>query len=105
MPNAPIPVQQGVVVPSGYDLSSAPGTTTYVTPQPTYIVGAPVVVAPPVVYGYGPGYGYGQRYAPAFYPPVGLSLNLGFSSGHRHHGRHGYGHGHRGPGGRSHGWR
>jgi hypothetical protein len=47
----------------------------YVQPAPVYYP-APVYVRP---YGYGYG-GYGYGYAP-YYPPVGISLNLGYSRG------------------------
>ena len=46
----------------------------YVQPAPVYVQPAPVYVAPG--YGWG-GYGYGG-YA---YPPVGVSLNFGYSRG------------------------
>jgi uncharacterized protein YcfJ len=69
----------------------APGTAVGV------IVGTPVqplVAAPPVAYTnsyttYYPAYpypAYPAYYArPYYYPPIGLSLNFGYSSGHRHH--------------------
>ncbi len=55
---APPPPDQGVVM--------AP-------PQPGYVVAAPQYVAPAY---------YQPR--PYYYPPVGISLNLGYSRGHRH---------------------
>lgn len=71
--------EQGVVV------SSARGAAPAYYAAPVYatpVVPAPVYVQP----GYGYGYGYG--YAPYAYPPVGVSLNLGYSRG--------WGGGHRG---------
>ncbi len=78
----------------------------YARPAPLYapaIYPAPVVVAPAYGYGYGSGYGYA---APYFAPPVGLSLNLGYSRGWGGGGYRGYGgyYGHRGYHGH-HGWR
>ena len=76
---------------------------------------APVIVAPPMVQGgssgqpvarniaapapavypvydsptyYAPAYYQPYYRAPAFYPPIGVSLNFGFSGGHRHGHRH-----------------
>lgn len=63
--------QPGVVVPSGY------------TSAPVYVQPAPVVVAPPAYYAPAPAY-----YAPAYVaPPVGISLNLGYSRGYGGHWR------------------
>lgn len=69
--------------------SGPPGTAVGV------IIGTPmtqpIMAAPPVAYtSYYPAYpaypAYPYYYGrPYYYPPVGLSLNLGFSSGHRHH--------------------
>ena len=70
-------------------VSRAPGTAMGV------IVGTPtaqpLMVAPPVAYtSYYPAPAYPYPAYPAyyarpyFYPPVGLSLNFGYSSGHRH---------------------
>ena len=60
--------------------SAAPGTAMgVIVGQP---VAQPLMVAAPVVYpAYYPGYYYPRPY---YYPPVGLSLNFGYSSGHRH---------------------
>jgi uncharacterized protein YcfJ len=73
------PEVAGSTAPSG-----PPGVV--VAPPVTRAVGQPVAqvvtVPPPVVYpAVYPGY-YGSPY---YYPPVGLSLNFGFSSGYRHH--------------------
>lgn len=66
--------------------SGPPGTAVGV------IIGTPmaqpIMAAPPVAYtSYYPAYpAYPYYYGrPYYYPPVGLSLNFGFSSGHRHH--------------------
>jgi hypothetical protein len=69
-----------------------------VVPEPGVVVSAGARAAPPVYYpapAYAapvyvqPGYGYGYA-APYFYPPVGVSLNLGYSrgwgGGHYRHG-------------------
>ena len=77
MPSAP---------PSGYvqPYTQAPAQPIYAQPvytQPTYVQPTYIQPSPVVVY---PGY-YGR---PAYYPPVGVSLNFGYSSGggygHRH---------------------
>ncbi|RYX88903.1 MAG: glycine zipper 2TM domain-containing protein [Comamonadaceae bacterium] len=76
----PAPVQQPVYVQPGF------------VQQPTYIQqGYSPVVAAPVVYQSAPVYYQRPYYAPSFYPPVGLSLNFGYSRG-----GYGYGGGHRG---------
>ncbi|VWX62547.1 PXPV repeat-containing protein [Burkholderiales bacterium 8X] len=70
-----VAAEPGVVVSSG----PAP---VYRQPVPVYSTPAPVYYAPP--YYAAPVYGYP---APYVYPPVGLSLNLGYSrgwGGHRH---------------------
>ena len=66
---------EGVVPEQGVVVSSArPAAPTYYAapayPAPVYMAPAPVYVAP--AYGYAPAYAY---------PPVGLSLNLGYSRG------------------------
>ena len=63
--------EQGVVVSAG---RPAPAPTYYAPP----VYGAPVYAAPVYVQ---PAYGYGYGYAPYAYPPIGLSLNLGYSRG------------------------
>jgi hypothetical protein len=68
--------EQGVVVGTGQPAYAAP-PPVYAQPAPVYYP-APVYVQP--AYGYGYGYGYPGAYA---YPPVGLSLNLGYSRGWR----------------------
>ncbi len=69
--------QPGVVVPAGY-----------ATAAPVYIQQAPVVVAPPVYYAPAPVYAAPSYYAPAYAaPPVGISLNLGYSRGYGGHWR------------------
>ncbi|MGI4778305.1 MAG: hypothetical protein ACRYGA_09325 [Janthinobacterium lividum] len=70
--------EQGVVVSSARGAAPA-----YYAAPPVYA--APVYAAPVYVQ---PGYGYGYGYAPYAYPPVGVSLNLGYSRG--------WGGGHRG---------
>ena len=57
-----------------------------IQPAPVYV--QPVAVAP-VAY---PVY-YGPSYYAPYYPPLGISLNFGYSRGFGHHG-HGHGHGH-----------
>ena len=62
-------------------------------PEPGVVVGAgdpdgygappPVVYAPPAYMQ--PGYGWPQAY---MYPPIGISLGLGYSRGHRGGGWH-----------------
>jgi uncharacterized protein YcfJ len=70
--------QPGVVVPAGYP-TSAP---VYDVPQ------APVVIAPPAYYAPAPVYAAPSYYAPAYAaPPVGISLNLGYSRGYGGHWR------------------
>lgn len=78
----PAPVQQPVYVQPGF-VQQGYVQQGYAPPVVTNVVAAPVY---PVYY---------QRpyYAPSFYPPVGLSLNFGYSRGG--HG-HGYGGRHRG---------
>lgn len=73
---------EGVVPEQGVVVSSArPVAPTYyaapVYPAPVYVAPAPVYVAPAYGYGYAPAYAY---------PPVGLSLNLGYSRGWGGHG-------------------
>lgn len=61
--------EPGVVVSSG----PAPSPNVYYTqPAPVYVQPAYTYAAPYPSYPY---------YAPAFYPPIGLSLNLGYSRG------------------------
>jgi uncharacterized protein YcfJ len=101
MPNDPGPTIRLQLTPMGGDSaasdmpapsapSAAPGVI--VAPPMAQAVGQPIaqiVAAPPTVYPAAyptyptayPGY-YGSPY---YYPPVGLSLNFGFSGGHRHH--------------------
>ena len=74
---------EGVVPEPGMVVSSArPAPPTYYAapayPAPVYVAPAPVYVAPAYGYGYAPAYAY---------PPVGLSLNLGYSRGWGGHGR------------------
>jgi uncharacterized protein YcfJ len=56
---------------------------TYVQPQPGVVVStvpvAPVIYSPPVVYP-------SPYYARPYYPPVGISLNFGYSNWRGHHG-------------------
>lgn len=72
--------------PSGQPLVTAPPV---VESNIEYLPPAPVVVTQPlhtVVY---PSYTYAARPYPYYYPPVGLSLNLGYVH-HRHHRHHGH---------------
>ena len=55
------------------------GQAAYAAPPPVYAQPAPVYYPAPVYVQ--PAYGYGYGYAPYAYPPVGLSLNLGYSRG------------------------
>lgn len=66
--------EQGMVVSGG----GAPPAPVYYTPPVVY--SAPVYAPAPVYVAPAYGYGYGYGYAP-YYPPVGLSLNLGYSRG------------------------
>ncbi len=86
MPSSPSPqvsVQPGFVQPSAQPFYSQP-----VYPQPSYsqpvysqpVYAQPVYVQPPVV-------AYPGYYTRPYYPPVGVSLNFGYSRGgywHRH---------------------
>ena len=66
--------EQGVVVSTAQRAPvPAPAPVYYAAPA----YAAPVYPAPVYVQ---PGYGYGYGYAP-YYPPVGVSLNLGYSRG------------------------
>ncbi len=87
-PNAPwdrVAPEPGVVVSRG---GGAPAAPVYVAP-PVYVQPAPVYVAPPVYVR--PAYAWPQPY---IYPPVGISLNLGYSrgwgGGHYHHRHRGW---------------
>jgi len=75
-----------------------PGVVVSNAPAPVYVQPAPVY-APPVYVQPAYTYPYAQPYA---YPPVGISLNLGYSRGW---GGGGYYRGYRGWGGHRHGWR
>jgi hypothetical protein len=79
MPSQQAQVQPGFAQPQ----QAQPVYGQPVYSQPVYT--QPVYVQPaPVVY---PGYGY---YSRPYYPPIGLSLNFGYSRG-----GHGHRHGHR----------
>ena len=70
-------------------LQTAPAPQAYYQPQPA-IVQQPVYVQPlaaPIYYAQ-PSY-YGPSYYAPYYPPIGLSLNLGYSRGFGGHGGHG----------------
>ena len=91
-----MPAAQNAPIASQASPSASPGTPVGV------IVGTPAVqpmmMAPPPVTAYTtyyPGYAaypvypaYPAYYARPYYPPVGLSLNIGYSRGHRHHHHH-----------------
>jgi uncharacterized protein YcfJ len=63
----------------------APPVTQAAIGQPiAHVVGVPQAYPAYPVYPAYPGY-YARPYP--YYPPIGLSLNFGFSSGHRHHHR------------------
>jgi uncharacterized protein YcfJ len=69
----------GAMAPAPQTFQSAPAQPqTYVQPSPVYV--QPAVVAP-VVY---PAY-YAPAYYRPYYPPIGLSLNFGYSRGYHHH--------------------
>ena len=73
-------------------INPAPPVQTYqqAAPQPVYVIAAPAVY--PVAY-QAPYATYPAYYARPYYPPVGISLNLGWSNGNYGHGsRHGHGH-------------
>jgi len=79
-----------------------PGVVVSNAPAPVYVQPAPVY-APPVYVQPAYTYPYAQPYA---YPPVGISLNLGYSrgwGGYRGYGSY-RGYGYRGWGGGYHGW-
>ncbi len=90
LPNDPGPTIALQVTPAGDSAAAAEDVDAYDV-VPGRAVGQPVArvitVPPPVVYPAYPAYPayYGPPY-PYYYPPVGLSLNFGFSSGH--HGGH-----------------
>ncbi|HWT20956.1 MAG TPA: hypothetical protein VN280_18805 [Variovorax sp.] len=66
-----------VVPEPGVVVSNAPAAPVYAQPAPVYVQPAPVYAAPVYVQ---PAYAY--PYAqPYVYPPVGLSLNFGYSRG------------------------
>ena len=71
----------GAMAPAPQTFQSAPQPQTYVEPSPVYV--QPAVVAP-VVYPAYPAY-YGPAYYRPYYPPIGLSLNFGYSRGYGHH--------------------
>lgn len=110
LPYDPGPTIRLQLTPIG--AGSAPPDTASM-PGPGPAGAAPVIVAPPMVQGeavgqpvariiatstpmvypayYSPTYYEPYYRAPSFYPPIGLSLNLGYSS-HRHGHRHGHRH-------------
>ncbi len=75
--------------PDWNSVQAEPGVVVSNGPAPVYSQPAPVYAQPAPVY-YGapvyvqPGYAYPQPY---IYPPIGLSLNLGYSRGWGGHGR------------------
>ena len=93
-------LQQGTTTYVQQDPAQAVQTypTPVVTQQqqqavPVYGTAAPVVysAAYPAVYPAAYPAVYPAYYARPYYPPIGISLNLGWSGGHNHHGsRHGY---------------
>lgn len=66
-----------------------PQTITQVVQQPVYVTQQPVYVGPPVVVAAAPMVYYTRPY---YYPPVGVSLNIG--GGYYRGWGHGHGHGH-----------
>jgi hypothetical protein len=72
--NSVVP-EPGVVVSGGGAVAYAQPAPVYVQPAPVYY-GAPVYVQPAYAYP-----------APYIYPPIGLSLSLGYSRGWGGHGR------------------
>ncbi|AEG92149.1 glycine zipper 2TM domain-containing protein [Ramlibacter tataouinensis] len=84
MPQDPGPTVQLQVTPVGaaapqQPAYSAPAPLTQAPPAPATIIREVVTVPAPVVYQHA----YYPR--PYYYPPVGISLNLGYHRGHRHH--------------------
>lgn len=86
-PRAPVQVAPITQSPSYY---TAPVSSYNAAPEPIYVqptyVQQPVYIAPPVA----PAVFYPSPYR-SYYPPVGLSLNFGYSRGYgygRHHHRH-----------------
>jgi len=69
-----------------FQAAPVPQPQTYYQPA---VVQQPVYVQPAVVY---PAYYNRPYYAPSYYPPIGLSLNFGYSrsSGGGHRGHHGH---------------
>jgi uncharacterized protein YcfJ len=87
------PIGSNTVAPASsdtYTSSGAPGTPVGVivgTPAPTVYSTTSYYPAQPA-YAY-PAYpAYPAYYARPYYPPIGVSLNLGYVRGHRHHHRH-----------------
>jgi len=77
-----------VVPEPGVVVSNAPPAPVYAQPAPVYVQPAPVY-APPVYVQPGYAYPYAQPYV---YPPVGISLNLGYSRGWGGYRGYGYRH-------------
>ena len=73
----------GAMAPAPQTFQSAPQPQTYVQPAPSPVYVQPAVVAP-VVYPAYPAY-YAPAYYRPYYPPIGLSLNFGYSRGYGHH--------------------
>lgn len=67
--------EPGVVVSGGAQQAPAP---TYYANYPAPVYTQPVYTQPVYVQ---PAYAYPYAYAPAYFPPIGLSLNLGYSRG------------------------
>jgi uncharacterized protein YcfJ len=98
MPNDPGPTIRLQLTPMGDSgaapemagsLSPAGSPGVIVAPPMTQAAGQPVaqvVAVPPAAYpAYYPAYSPAYYPRPYYYPPIGLSLNFGFSGGHRHH--------------------
>jgi uncharacterized protein YcfJ len=90
------PVGGGAAAPDSAGAPAGPGTAAPVVVAPPVVqaAGQPVahIIATPAVYPayYAPATYYAGPYyrSPYYYPPIGLSLNFGWSGGHHHGHRH-----------------
>lgn len=102
LPGNPVYVQQDSAEPALVYSNSQVITQQQAVPAPVYVAPAAVAYTPVLTAPY-PTAVYPAYYARPYYPPVGISLNLGWSGGsyhggnrdgNRHGHRHGLGHGH-----------